>query len=135
MSITAELLHGLLPRASADVDQVRDLGRTCSQATNVVFDVEVFLKAVESSSIGEALPRNWNVTSDSIAARLAEVLPANELVLLKSRLPDSACSTLQGLRETEYSDGHFSHTARTLSHIRCVDLPSAETPEWSWNGD
>lgn len=134
MSVTAQLLHELLPNSlmSKDLDHVRSLGRTNSQATNMVFDAEVFLGGIEPSSAGEALPRNWDVTSDSIAARLAEVLPASELVLLKSRLPDPACSTLQGLCDTEYTDRHFARAAGPLKHVRCVDLRSVEFSEWSW---
>ena len=46
--------------------------------------VESFLRREEPVLPGVRLPIGWHVTSDSIAARLAEVCQAQELVLLKS---------------------------------------------------
>ena len=54
------------------------------------FAVEPFLRRDEPELPGVRLPSGWHVTSDSIAARLAVVCQARELVLLKSTIPAAA---------------------------------------------
>lgn len=63
MSINARLLESLVPGAEA-----LDAMRFCR----------------EDESRPGALPHDWRVTSDAIAARVAEVMNAKRLVLLKS---------------------------------------------------
>jgi aspartokinase-like uncharacterized kinase len=64
-----------------------------SKDQRIVFDSKEFLRAHEFRLPGHVLPHNWSVTSDSIAARLAEVLSAEELVLLKSADPPRETTT------------------------------------------
>ena len=85
-----------------------------------VFDPRDFLVNHESSLPGRPLPHDWTVTSDAIAARLAEILPADELVLLKSSNPPSA--SLVGLAERGYVDRYFPTAAASLSPPRFVNL-------------
>ncbi len=54
-----------------------------------IVDPWSFLAYEEPNLCGQRLPCGWHVTSDSIAARLAASLRADELVLLKSTLPDN----------------------------------------------
>ncbi|MGE3410209.1 MAG: hypothetical protein AB7I37_25740 [Pirellulales bacterium] len=75
------------------------------------------------------LPHAWSVTSDSIAARLAAVLRAQELVLLKSCLPPSP-ATREGLAAAGYVDEHFvSALAGFGGVVRCVNLRGTSAAE------
>lgn len=67
------------------------------------------------------LPATWSVTSDSIAARVAELLHAGELVLLKSILPPEP-ATIETAVAAGYVDAFFSEAGRRLPRIRCVNL-------------
>ncbi len=55
------------------------------------------------------LPANWDTTSDSMAAELAEQLGADELWLLKSSLPCS--SSIADWQAAGYVDSQFAQTA------------------------
>jgi aspartokinase-like uncharacterized kinase len=72
------------------------------------------------------LPVSWDVSSDSIAARVAERAAADELVLLKSALPRSL-SRLNG-----YVDPFFATAAKRLSAVRFVNLRDARFAEVRW---
>ncbi len=67
-----------------------------------------------------ALPASWDVTSDSIAARVARRLQG-ELVLLKSRLPRGA--TAAAAAAEGYVDAYFPRASAGLA-VECVDLRS-----------
>lgn len=123
MSLQAEMAAEALRRRIEGVKLVRRLGDLgeLSERCVAVFDVEPFLRGEESALAGSPLPHGWHVTSDSIAARVAECLAAAELVLLKSAPPpadptDSA---------TGYVDGHFAAASRNLRRVRYVDLRAA----------
>jgi aspartokinase-like uncharacterized kinase len=70
------------------------------------------------------LPIGWHVTSDSIAACLANAVGATELVLLKSTLPAGNARTLTCSRaiESGFVDPYFADTARQLRQVRAVNL-------------
>ncbi len=94
----------------------------------LVFDVASFLRTVEPQLPGTRLPHNWDTTSDSIAARLAEVLYARELVLLKSTLPQRGISR-QDAVTSGLVDRHFDRAAMTIPIVRCVQLRQPHWPE------
>jgi 5-(aminomethyl)-3-furanmethanol phosphate kinase len=89
-----------------------------------VFDPGPYLRSVEPVLGSTSLPPSWAVTSDSIAARIAEHLAADELVLLKSCLPAAAT--------TPYVDDYFPAAAANLSLVRCVNLRSFDIEEIEW---
>jgi aspartokinase-like uncharacterized kinase len=120
MSITAKflrsLLHvGLLRTCDEIEDALRD-----AQYGEWVLDPLVFYDDDEPNLPGTKLPSAATVTSDSIAARLAEVLHADELVLLKSRLPETA--SIASESAAGYVDEFFPAIADHLRRVRCVNL-------------
>jgi 5-(aminomethyl)-3-furanmethanol phosphate kinase len=70
----------------------------------------------------DTLTRNWQTTSDSIAAAMAVDLRANELVLLKSELPDSACWS--DIAAAGFVDPEFLKWAPSIPVCRIVNLRS-----------
>jgi len=120
MGVTAALVAELFDMPLVDsLAGIQDLPeRAC------VLDVERFLR--EDGAGPDPLPACWQVTSDSIAARLARVVGAAELVLLKSALPtdpnDRAAWTREG-----YVDRHFPIASAGLK-VRAVNLRAIPSP-------
>jgi aspartokinase-like uncharacterized kinase len=121
LDVTAQLLSALLPEAHLcwTYTKLCDTIRTGDKAT-IVFPPAAFLRAEEAHLGGLPLPQSWDATSDSLAARLAEVLGAAELVLLKSSLPGSRLQRAQ--LGAEYVDRHFVHATAGLSKVLLVNL-------------
>lgn len=113
LDTTASLLAKLLPEASLTKDW-QSLGAQSLQ----VFASASFLRDHEWSLPGAKLPHSWDVSSDSIAARVAEVTQAAELVLLKSTLTS-----------TELVDAHFTKGIQNIAHVRVVNLRDEGFPE------
>jgi aspartokinase-like uncharacterized kinase len=106
----AELLSARLVRVVGDL-QLRP-------PSTEILDVEQFLRG---DAVGrDPLPESWEVTSDSIAARLAVRLNAGELVLLKSA-PPPGDGKLDSLAAAGYVDAWFPRAASGLT-VRYVCL-------------
>ena len=120
LSITARLLAVIVN--AAVVTEEKELPSLA--ASICVFNPGPFLREIEPRIFATPLPHTWAVTSDSIAARLAEHLTASELVLLKSILPVEARG---------YVDDYFLVAAARLSHIRYVNLRSFDFEEFIWD--
>ena len=120
LAVTAPLLGAIagLPVVQRSEEIPVEIPSAC------VFDPVPFLHDVEHRSFAPPLPHRWSVTSDSIAARVAEHLSARELVIFKSCLP--------GATRTGYVDDYFSVAAANLPTVRCVNLRSASFEEVSW---
>ena len=89
MGVSARLLATLLPdcRWEDAWDGLLPLLGVGDGRQPIIFSPVQFLREVETDLPPRPLPHSWSVTSDSIAARIAQVLPAGELVLLKSADP------------------------------------------------
>jgi aspartokinase-like uncharacterized kinase len=128
MSCTSRLLASLL-NAGPPCERWDDLQVIVSGGRSqlTVFDAQQWLTEMEGSHPGIRLTHDWQTTSDSIAGRLARVLCADELVLLKSTdIPtgiDWRAATEQGL-----VDGRFLQIAAELPRVVCVNLRQFEDP-------
>lgn len=132
MSVTARLARRILSvdeRTAAWAVTLADVRRLAADASSglIVLDAGEFLLNEEPRSPGATLPRSWDVTSDSIAARVAELLAARELVLLKStdaRPSDGDFRPVnwQRLSSEGVVDRHFPKIAPQVRAIRLVNL-------------
>ena len=114
LSVTAHLLAALL----GDVPIVETFDNLPPTS---VFDPRRFLYEQEPQFPGCVLPHTWSATTDSIAARIAETLAADELVLLKSAdAPPHA--TLTDMAAAGYVDGHFPSAAAMLRKVQCLTM-------------
>jgi aspartokinase-like uncharacterized kinase len=121
MSVTARVLavvFGSVPLIETYEELLDHVARR--EHATVVFDSREFLRKHESRLPGRQLPQNWDVTSDSIAGRLAEVIGADEVVLLKSSDPPAA--SLADLAAAGYVDPFFPSLALRGSSVRIVNL-------------
>jgi aspartokinase-like uncharacterized kinase len=123
MSLTAAIVAELLEEAIL-VSSLEPL-RLSPSAGLQILDVERFLREDQGSE--GALPCGWHVTSDSIAARVATVLNASELVLLKSVLPASE-SSREAWSRTGFVDAHFARASSALA-VRSVNLRMPGFPQ------
>ena len=134
MGVTARVLAALTPQYTLETCWERL--RTWTHSPNgqlgaQVFDVAKFLEDVEPRSPGLVLPHDWSATSDSIAARVAHLLEAAELILLKSA-PLANEKSMHDAAAEGYVDGFFPHAARELTRVRCVNLRDREFRETMW---
>jgi len=121
LSLTARLLQALLRQPSL-LTSFETLMVGISQAVpgTVIFDPAEFLRSHEPRLPGRPLAHSWSVTSDSIAARLAAVTGAQELVLLKSSGPPVA--SWEALAAMNMVDADFPVAIAELSSVRVVNL-------------
>ncbi len=87
-----------------------------------MFDCLSFVRDVEPTLVGTTLAPDWSCTSDSIAARIAQLLGADRLTLLKSRTAGS--SDLQTLQYANYVDLSFPQMAADIKSVTFVDCSS-----------
>ncbi|MCO6456537.1 MAG: hypothetical protein J5I93_14665 [Pirellulaceae bacterium] len=122
LSVTARLVAELLPAARLMEDwfELQQLVASTQAPGLWILDPQSFLRDIEADLPGQRLSRSWDATSDSIAARLAQVGGARELVLLKSCSPPAG--DLHHLAELGYVDRSFPQLAATLPNVRFVDL-------------
>lgn len=131
LSITSKMLSGILSgvQFEARFDRLREIINSAG-AQPVVFDVENFLLNDEFDLPGVRLPRSWQTTSDSIAARLASVVGVGELVLLKSTSGNPG--SLGEAAQSGYVDSHFPFAAKNLPLVRWVNLRDSNLADGSF---
>jgi len=121
LSISARLLAAIVPDAPM-FSRLADLREKIEGGDrgNIVFDPHEFLHDDEPHLPGSPLPHDWSVTSDSIAARLAQVLNGAELVLLKSSDPPAI--SLADLSDAGYVDSRLPAMVSQGVQPRLVNL-------------
>jgi len=121
MSISAQMLTAILTdcRHVVDFAALKRLFAT-GPGCPIVFDMQSLLRE-EPQYPGRPLPHDWSVTSDSIAAQVAQLLSADELLLLKSA--DPPASSLMELAACGYVDAYFPVAAAGLA-VRYINLRS-----------
>jgi aspartokinase-like uncharacterized kinase len=117
MDMMAHLLHHRLV-GSALCQKIAEIREP--KARYSIFKVGEWARLFEPMYQGTPLIESWDVTSDSIAARLAIVLQADELVLLKSADPPS--DNLHDLAERGYVDRFLPKLADELPPWRIVNM-------------
>ncbi|MBM4023500.1 MAG: hypothetical protein FJ284_14920 [Planctomycetes bacterium] len=89
------------------------LATTCAAASGVI----VAPAWLRDRGIGQQLPTGWHVTSDSIAAAVAEAT-GRGLVLAKSVPPPNHGWSLEALATAGWVDAHFPRAAEAVTPIR-----------------
>jgi aspartokinase-like uncharacterized kinase len=119
LAVSARLLAAVLKESRLEASWERLLQRLDTREIEVplVFCPVEFLKQVEPHLAPRPLPRGWHVTSDSIAAQIAGMLGADELVLFKSSDPP-----VHGAPGPPYVDEYFGQAVYGLNSVRLVNL-------------
>ena len=119
LELTARVLETLLPGLKV-VEEISDLERTWEAGLVPILTPRRMLEVDEM----DPLPHSWDVTSDSIAARLAVQLRAEELVLLKRvDLPDGA--DREEAARLGIVDPWFPVASKPLRNVVVVNLRNA----------
>lgn len=132
MTLTAYLVSKLLENADfvQSPQRLRELIRRKCIDRKLVFASESLFASNGCRNDPQLwIPENWSATSDSIAARVAEWLNANELVLLKSVCPSSGRVTTAA--SSGYVDEFFPTASRDLATIRFVNLRQPKSAEYT----
>jgi aspartokinase-like uncharacterized kinase len=118
LGLTAQVLAAVLP-GSAVADRLAECGPLWQAGRTPVLDLFAFAR--DDEGCAGALPHCWDVTSDSLAARVAEVTGARELILLKSvTVPRELGWTEAGRRG--FVDGYFPTVIARGVKARAVNL-------------
>jgi aspartokinase-like uncharacterized kinase len=118
LGLTAHALAAMLPSAAV-VDCLPECRPLWVSGVWPILDLFAFAQADEAHA--GALPHSWDVTSDSLAARVAEVAEARELILLKSVTlpspPDWTDASRRG-----HVDAHFPRMIARGVKARAINL-------------
>jgi aspartokinase-like uncharacterized kinase len=124
LGFNAYFLATLLPETRV-IERLEECHLPHPRGSRPVVDMHAW--AIADESLPDHLPHRWEVTSDSLAARLAMCCAATELVLLKS--VDFSGEDWRQAADAGIVDGHFPHVmTRPGSDLRCrlVNLRALE---------
>jgi aspartokinase-like uncharacterized kinase len=118
MSLSAQFLCSVVPR-SVLLTELKGCAEAWENGLVPVLDPYHLVRRDEGKP--GCLPHSWKATSDSIAARIAVVAHARELILLKSvNLPDGLDWTEAGV--AGYVDPHFAELIDGSFHVRFINF-------------
>ncbi len=123
MSVNAKIIQHSIPN-SLFCERTEEFEKTAESAQKnrtVFLDVLLYLQTADCDFPEGRLPASWDVTSDSIAARVAKFIRANELVLWKSTSPPKP-TTISNAQAAQFVDSYFNVAAEGLENIRWVNL-------------
>lgn len=128
LDATADFLASLVPH-SLVVDSLSDLPSLWSSGLIPIARPRSILDHDDRAAPDQApLPHTWAVTSDSIAARIALLLSADGLLLLKSVPPP------RGPLAPPYVDAYFSRVANRLVSVEALGFRLEDSVEKSGPG-
>ncbi|MFO0890439.1 MAG: uridylate kinase [Isosphaeraceae bacterium] len=119
MDLTASLLAALLP-GSEVVATVAELELALGVRKVPILAPRRYLEETDVRA-GDALPASWDVTSDSIAARICRDLGSGRLILLKSASLDGITTIAEAVR-AGMVDPYFPVAAASLARVEAVCL-------------
>ncbi len=119
LDLTAVILARLLPGSMA-VDRLDMLAAARESGTTPIVAPRNVLNEIERHGT-DRLPATWDVTSDTIAARIAEHLQARTLVLIKS-MSAPVGTTRQAAAQMGLVDPMLPRAARSIPHVEVVNL-------------
>jgi aspartokinase-like uncharacterized kinase len=120
LSLTAHALSALLPRSFV-IEHHGECLPIWAREGIPIFDPHAF--ALRDESRPDHLPHRWDVTSDSLAARVAVVTQARELLLLKSVTVPPGISWEEASRRG-FVDAYFPTVVSQVVAARAVNLRS-----------
>ncbi len=130
LDVTADLLASLMP-GSIVATTLEELPALWTSRLIPILAPRGVLLDDDRLFPRDALPHRWSTTSDSIAARVAVILGASELILLKSTPPPSSPFNLNTLAALGLTDAEFPTAARRLAVVRleCLRSPDPIVPD------
>ena len=123
LDFTAEALARLVP-GSRVVRRLADLASVWNAGGRPILAPRLHLEEVDERR-ADRLAFSWEVTSDSIAARVAVDLRAARLVLLKSA--STVAATRLDAARAGLVDSWFPAASESLDRVDVVDLRNGET--------
>jgi aspartokinase-like uncharacterized kinase len=134
LTVSAHLLHARLPEIPL-IEDDRLLCQRVGERDCTIFVPATWMRYGEPKLPGTPLPQTWEVTSDSIAARLAIALGAEELVMMKSRLPEKdPAGGIPAFSDAGYVDSMLGRLLGELPAVRFVSLRTDSPTELTVNG-
>ncbi len=119
LDLTAAMLGAMLPRSRV-VDRLDAIPATWIDGVTPILSPRPVLEVMDQSG-EEPLPASWEVTSDSIAARIAAHSNVGCLVLLKSaHLPEGASQ--ETAVKLGLVDARFPEFARAIARVEYLNL-------------
>jgi aspartokinase-like uncharacterized kinase len=120
LSTNTRVVAKILPDRLIVVDSPEDCAAAWRHDRVPIYDSYYFVSEIDDVS-HNPLPREWRVTSDSIAARMAVTFGAPELILLKSVTIPDGCDVEEAARQG-WVDPWFPVVARHIGRITTRNL-------------